>query len=463
MLKFYCQFMIVLSMWIPHALSKLHQNDPVSGHNFKEALLSNPHMEDEFDKQAQTENLPPIIPPEDITDETRSLPKILESTPQYILDNCPLVHLYSEERYWPSDINDFVPHFHLQDATGDRVSTPVTLSINDLKSTYEKTLKNGSTVSINSENLFMTSNEKFDDYTEWLMGSQPEYGTGLIKKGAATLFIVDKGNGWVDAYWFYFYPFNWGPFIMGDGPWGNHVGDWEHSLVRFYMGEPQFLWMSAHGGGSAYHFSAIEKVKKLKRVNGKIQNEVVWRPLIFSARGTHANYASVGQHSHDVPFFFMPLSDFTDRGPMWDPVLNHYAYQYDGQNVHPMTEREERLGTGWLRFAGSWGDKQLKWSDSRQRWCPVQWKYINGPRGPLHKNLERVSLCPSFKWWNFWNGCPARRWLKRGEGLDAERNDSFGDNCGILLYKIRPKWLRGIARIFMWKGVTCFVMDYFTG
>ena len=68
-----------------------------------------------------------------------------------------------------------------------------------------------------------------------------------------------------------------------------------------------------------------------------------------------------------------------------------------------------------------------------------------------------------FKFWNFWKGCPARSFIKKGEGLDAEKNDLLGDNCGILLYNIRPKWLRGIVRFIMWRGVTCFVMDYFTG
>lgn len=452
-----------LSLWyfyrFTSALTEEDQPDFIFHRNF----VLEEQLEYEFKLKTQELDTPPILSPKELTDETRSLPKRLQSIPQYILDNCPLVHLYSEERYWPADIKDFVTHFHLEDLNGVSINVSHPLTLKDLEQSYNISSGNGSFVSVDSERLFMTSNEKFDGDTEWLFGFLPEYGTGRIKRAPAVLFIVDKGNGWVDAYWFYFYPFNWGPYIMGYGPWGNHVGDWEHSLVRFYMGEPKFLWMSAHGGGSAYHFDTIEKVKKLRHVDGKIQNSIVLRPLIFSARGTHANYATVGQHSHDVPFFFMPLSDFTDRGPMWDPVLNYYAYQYDGQDIYPMTDREKDMGTGWLRYSGTWGNKRLKWTDPRQRWCPVQWRYIDGPKGPLDKNLERTSLCQSFKWWNFWKGCPARQWLKRGEGLDAERNDSFGDNCGILLYKIRPKWLRSLVRVFMWRGVLCFLMDYFTG
>ncbi|CCF57198.1 hypothetical protein KAFR_0C02050 [Kazachstania africana CBS 2517] len=421
-------------------------------------------LEDEAIHSRQISDLPSVVPPEELTDETRSLPKHLTKVPQYVVDNCPLVHLYSEERYWPYDIKNYVNHFHLRESNGAKITTaPDKLTLQDLRAAYTFSFPNGTETKIASSELYMTSNEDFSKDPYWIVGSIPEYGTGHIKDAPAILIVVDKGNGWVDAFWFYFYPFNWGPFIMGGGPWGNHVGDWEHSLVRFHMGEPKYLWMSAHAGGTAYKFETIEKVRKLKRVNGKLQNEIIYRPLIFSARGTHANYASVGQHWHDVPFFFMPLSDFTDRGPMWDPVLNYYAYAFNGEDLDAIGDKAKEIGTEWLAFSGLWGDKQLPWKDSRQRWCPVQWKYIDGPTGPFFKHLERTSLCESFKWWNIWKGCPARRYIKRGTGLDAERNDVLGDNCGILLYNIRPLWLRGIARFLMWRGFVCAIMDYFTG
>lgn len=119
--------------------------------------------------------------------------------------------------------------------------------------------------------------------------------------------------------------------------------------------------MSAHGGGSAYTYEAIEKKKRLRRIEGRITNELIEKPLLFSARGTHANYPSVGQHSHDVPFFFMPLSDFTDRGPLWDPSLNYYGYTItiNGTLAPATNQTSEDLGTSWLYFQGHWGDKQI--------------------------------------------------------------------------------------------------------
>lgn len=59
--------------------------------------------------------------------------------------------------------------------------------------------------------------------------------------------------------------------------YGNHVGDWEHSMVRFVNGVPDTVFFSAHSGGFAYKYSAVEK-------DGV-------RPIGYVATGTHANYA----------------------------------------------------------------------------------------------------------------------------------------------------------------------------
>ncbi|SCV04544.1 LAME_0H19284g1_1 [Lachancea meyersii CBS 8951] len=403
--------------------------------------------------------LPPVLPPDAITDETRSLP-YEGYIPDYVIDSSPLVHLYSEELYYPADISDFIKHFNIR-TNNNSILKEAPLGLHDLASMIPASAEKND--SVLSEDTFLTALDDFDKDPRWLLGHKPDYGSGHIKDAPAVLIVVDKGNGWVDAYWFYFYSFNLGAFIMGYGPWGNHVGDWEHSLVRFYEGKPQYLWMSAHGGGGCYQYDAIEKKTHVRYGDTEPTSKILERPLIFSARGTHANYASVGQHAHDVPFFFSALSDFTDRGPLWDPSLNYLAYTYNGTVATPATDRERALGSEWLDYLGHWGDKQLARKDPRQKWCPVQWRYIDGPRGPLSKNLDRTGLCQRSKWWNFWGGCPARRSIKRGQGLDAEHNDLVGDNCGILLYRIRPKWLRSLVRLVMWRGVTCFMMDYFTG
>lgn len=364
--------------------------------------------------------------------------------PQYALDYAPYVHLYSEERYWPYDISKFVTNFHVTYKNGTVVNgTENGLNISMLANLPAK------------RNLFLTSNEDFDKDPEWITGykNKPSLVNGEIKDAPATLIVVDKGNGWVDAFWFYFYSFNLGPFVMGSGPYGNHVGDWEHSLVRFYKGSPVIVWMSAHGGGGAYHYHNLEK----HELDPK-------HPIIFSARGTHANYVSVGTHPHDLPYDI--LCDFTDRGPLWDPTRNYLGYTYDGKFVYPTEKnsnpkhvgREAKYGN-WLTFAGHWGDKQLDDKDPRQKYSFIGgYKHIDGPRGPLKKNLLRIIPCERSKWWNFWNGCNVRENIKWGIGVESE-----GYNCGNIFVKVKSLWLKKLLQKITWGGWFCFVVDLIYG
>lgn len=57
---------------------------------------------------------------------------------------------------------------------------------------------------------------------------------------------------------------------------GNHVGDWEHTMVRFVNGVPDTVYYSEHSNGAAYKYSAVEKIGV--------------RPVSYTGIGTHANY-----------------------------------------------------------------------------------------------------------------------------------------------------------------------------
>lgn len=84
-------------------------------------------------------------------------------------------------------------------------------------------------------------------------------GQGGRSDAPAILVVMDKGNGIIDAYWFYFYSFNLGNTVV-NVRFGNHVGDWEHCLMRFHNGIPKALFFSAHQGGEAYSYEAVEKI-----------------------------------------------------------------------------------------------------------------------------------------------------------------------------------------------------------
>jgi hypothetical protein len=78
--------------------------------------------------------------------------------------------------------------------------------------------------------------------------------------------VVDKGEGIVDAFWFYFYSYNLGNKVFNIR-FGNHVGDWEHTAIRFYNGKPKAIFFSEHNAGAAYSWDAVEKIGERVRLS----------------------------------------------------------------------------------------------------------------------------------------------------------------------------------------------------
>jgi hypothetical protein len=216
----------------------------------------------------------------------------------------------------------------------------------------------------------------------------------------AVLILVDKGAGIVDAFWFFFYSYNLGQTVLNIR-FGNHVGDWEHCMVRFQHGVPRAMFLSEHAGGKAYLWKALEKQSQS---DGKPA-----RPVIYSAVGSHAMYASTGMHPYVLPFKM--LKDITDKGPLWDPALNNYAYWYDDEvdrheqgnsaaqeptSLTPAASNPD-LPTSWFYFEGSWGDDIYPLSDRRQWRLFGEYHYITGPMGPKAKYLGRKKVCQTDK------------------------------------------------------------------
>ncbi|EAW13808.1 uncharacterized protein ACLA_068350 [Aspergillus clavatus NRRL 1] len=201
--------------------------------------------------------------------------------------------------------------------------------------------------------------------------------TGGRSDAPAVLLVIDKGDGIVDAFWFFFYSFNLGNVVL-NVRFGNHVGDWEHCLVRFHHGRPKALFFSAHSAGEAYSYEAVEKIGQ--------------RPVIYSALGTHAMYATPGVHPYILPGGL--LHDQTDRGPLWDPLLNSHMYTYDPTNDTLRASTASPLApTEWFYFNGHWGDKFYPLGDRRQYRFAGQYHYVNGPLGPRFKHLNRRKVC----------------------------------------------------------------------
>ena len=214
--------------------------------------------------------------PNELSDDSH----ILDEIPQYVLDYAPLVHLYSEEEFWPCDIAE-----HLLHVSPELDYTPIQArslimnltNLNKLNE-YDK-----------ARHVYLTSVDNVEERPEWLGGQKnipdefdEEPSTDHAREGSAfyrwvreslrnsqggrsdapaVLLTVNKGDGIVDAFWFYFYSYNLGNEVLNIR-FGNHVGDWEHSLIRFQHGKPKLVYFSEHNFGDAYTYEAVEKIGK---------------------------------------------------------------------------------------------------------------------------------------------------------------------------------------------------------
>jgi len=209
--------------------------------------------------------------PQDLSNDSR----VMHEIPQYVLDYAPLVHLYSEEQFWPCDIAE-----HLFHVTPELNYTPI-----------QGRLQNSDLTNLDQLNefekgryVYLTSNDNVEERPDWLGGQKNipddfdedkgadghkskigKQGKGGRSHAPAVLVTINKGNGIVDAFWFYFYSYNLGNVVLNIR-FGNHVGDWEHSLVRFQHGKPKVIFFSEHNFGSAYSYGAVEKIGKRVRV-----------------------------------------------------------------------------------------------------------------------------------------------------------------------------------------------------
>ncbi|KAF2807622.1 uncharacterized protein BDZ99DRAFT_391235 [Mytilinidion resinicola] len=420
--------------------------------------------------------------PEDWSDDER----VLREVPQYVLEYAPYVYLYSGEQFWPSDIAEHLIHTtpHLNYTPLQAKSDHPTLTNLDELNAWGRFvyLQSDDNVeerpewlgsAINIPNRPGDPDEQAQPWAEWdgrIDGEVPnderekwyDVGIGstrdqggirpapksggesskvpvetpegeelvddededesedlrpeaLRRRGKRTvggrsdapavLVVVDKGEGVVDAFWFFFYSYNLGNVVL-NVRFGNHVGDWEHTVIRFHNGKPKAVFFSEHNFGDAYSYEAVEKIGK--------------RPVAYSATGTHAMYATAGTHPYVLPGGL--LHDVTDRGPLWDPLLNSHAYTYDyvndtlrSSNVTPLAPTE------WFYFIGHWGDKFYPLDDPRQYRFVGQYHYVNGPLGPRFKNLGRTRICQGN------NECLVKSYIGPSDNRRLKRFEGVGE------------------------------------
>lgn len=305
-------------------------------------------------------------------DDWSSRDGVTRDIPDYVYEYAPVVHLFSGEKFWPSDIEHHLrhvdPYVNYTDVSAENPA-PDSSNLADLNKYGRR--------------IFLQSQDNVENRPTWLTS---EYG---IPKGPsdrnatghsdapAYLVVVNKGKGIVDAFWFFFYSYNLGNKVL-NVRFGNHVGDWEHTMVRFHKGKPQAVFYSEHFFGQAYTFDAVEK-------HGK-------RPISYSATGTHAMYATAGIHRYILPWGL--LHDETDRGPLWDPALNvqSYTFSLKDKKLYASSKTPDSP-IRWFDYIGHWGDKGYPMTDRRQYQFAGQYHYVDGPKGPRFKDLGREGMC----------------------------------------------------------------------
>ncbi len=163
--------------------------------------------------------------------------------------------------------------------------------------------------------------------------------------------VVETEKATVLQYWFFYYHNLYSYHALPFGAvWQAHEGDWEVvNVVLNRGGEPRYVGYSQHCSGERRGWA------KTPRWNGH-------HPIVFVARGSHANYFSAGIHTWDprclqpdvIGFFAqqgLPLpADETGHGAVAGPARL-------GAAVAPI-ERISATSPAWIAFPGFWGELQ---------------------------------------------------------------------------------------------------------
>lgn len=334
------------------------------------------------------------------------------AVPDFVTKYAPLVFLDSRDAYRPSDISAQLANTQPELNSTVIYDAPSPLTLDNLNGLND----------LGGEDVYLTSKEDIEQDPAWLFGQYPDESGKTGDAITSAIIVNDHGDGMVDAFYMYFYAFNFGGIYFGFNV-GNHVGDWEvrRNLSKELQVDDRILILNSTtwsdfrtalrrrcGTASTPKGRLSHTTRSRSRVIGyayfrqhRFANNPTdqTQPIAYSANGTHAVYGTAGTHDHTIPNIDLPngpLQDYTDKGPLWDPLLSAYYYSYDATSS-TFTPYDDSYPVNWLYFNGRWGDKQYLESYSRQELVlgiKELAKYGNGPAGPRDKQLNRTEVCP---------------------------------------------------------------------
>jgi hypothetical protein len=183
--------------------------------------------------------------------------------PSFAIDYAPLVYLFTGENYNPADIGAQLPPNTIPEVNFTRyAAAPSPLTLNNLGQL--------------PSNIALSSAQDFTNFTtqpSFLHGVKPDASGQTGDAVSCAIIINDHASSTdptlkfvTDVFYMYFYAFDYGGDYFGFNV-GNHVGDWEHTMVRFVNGTPSAMWFSQHSNGEAFTYQAVEKGKDGMRVS----------------------------------------------------------------------------------------------------------------------------------------------------------------------------------------------------
>jgi hypothetical protein len=118
----------------------------------------------------------------------------------------PLLWLYSKEQYLPSDIGAQVANTTPKQNHNNLTSIPSPLTLDNLDQLNR--------FGANGTDIYLQSNEDAAKDPKWLYGVLPDADGKAQGVTSNVVITVDKANGVVDAFYFYFFAFNWGGITL---------------------------------------------------------------------------------------------------------------------------------------------------------------------------------------------------------------------------------------------------------
>ncbi|MFT3766208.1 MAG: Vps62-related protein [Minicystis sp.] len=232
----------------------------------------------------------------------------------------PRVWLAAGERFLPSSVDAFLPNVHKD--SGDGV-------------------------------VRYTTNQDLgcDSCSDppFLSGQRPDQVSVPVYAQIVNRTTNGQPSNTTDVIYWTFYPYNdgkdvciglWGGSlgcVGGYESFGNHVGDWEHVMIRFVNGNPTQVFLSAHDGGAPFNYGD----PALTLVDG--------HPVVFAALGSHGLYPDARRHTYATLPNSFTLDDDTSFGIAWDTWNN--VVTFGVQSVGSYTG-----SLAWLNFTGDWGN-----------------------------------------------------------------------------------------------------------